>query len=81
MILNQQQIDRLKEFLLKEPTEEELVRCNECWGWKNSIEKCENGDICQRYTPTDFKNLEGTENLVKDLFDTIENLLNNNEGQ
>lgn len=74
MILNQQQINRLKYFLLNEPTEEELVRCNECWGWKSSMEKCENGEICERYTPND-SDLIGTKNIINDLFDTIEYLL------
>lgn len=70
MIININDIERLRKFVLDTPTDEELRLCNYCTNVKEDT-KCKDKDICYKYTPVVGEN---TMKLIKDLFDTIEYL-------
>ena len=72
MIVDERDIERIKKFVLDEPTEDELDMCDKC-GFNEYIESCINRDICLRYTPLEIG--DESMKLVRDLFDTIDYLM------
>jgi hypothetical protein len=76
MILNEFEIERLKDFILRPATIEEARRCRNCNC--SPDECCTNKDICDRYSQTEYDIEEDspTKRLVDDLLDTIEHLGN-----
>lgn len=72
MNIDIKEIDRLKKFLYSDRD----VNCDKCFD-NFELHKCEDSDICQKYTPNYIFYGEKTINLVTDLFDTIEYLLKN----
>jgi len=81
MIINLKDINRLRKFILDEPTEEEIDICNNCdianRNDNNDISniQCKDKDICFKYTPVLIEDKMSI--LLTDLFDTLENLINN----
>lgn len=61
MILKFKDIQKIKDFLYKEATTEELDRCAECGGNLT----CENKEFCERYTP------DNQDLFLDDLIDTV----------
>jgi len=73
MILDERDIENIKSFVFDESTEEELEMCNKC-GFTEEINKdCVYKDICTRYSPIEIG--DESMNLVRDLFDTIDYLV------
>ena len=80
MIINLKDIKKLRKFILDKPTEEEIDICNNCDidnRNNNDISniQCKDKDICFKYTPILIEDKMNV--LLTDLFDTLENLINN----
>jgi len=73
MILDERDIENIKGFILNESTEDELEMCNKCGFTKEINEDCVYKDICARYSPIEIG--DESMNLVRDLFDTIDYLV------
>ena len=69
MILSNMDLIKLKVLTLADEDEEDNSNCMEC---KPDNPNCNLIDLCNRYGSFNF--LGGAENMVRDLFDTIESL-------
>ncbi|OHD25270.1 MAG: hypothetical protein A2Y34_03955 [Spirochaetes bacterium GWC1_27_15] len=70
MILNEKELMSLKGLIFAESDIDASQECMECI--KNPVQTCEYIDICNRYGSFWFH--DGSEDMVRDLFDTIESL-------
>jgi hypothetical protein len=71
MILNNMDLTKLKVLVLEEMNEEDLKKCMGCKS-DNPNSSCNLINLCNRYGSFSF--VGGAEDMVKDLFDTIESL-------
>ena len=69
MILNNTDLIKLKVLVLGETDEEDKMNCMDC---KPNNPNCNLIDTCNRYGSFSF--VGGAENMIEDLFDTIESL-------
>lgn len=69
MYLDQKELENLKNLIFGKIDEENPNKCMECK--QDSLEYCEFADLCGRYG-TLFRTEK--ENMLKDLFDTIEHM-------
>lgn len=71
MILNNEELIKLKVLIFGQLDEEDNNSCMECTT-ENPSCNCNLIGICNRYGSFNF--IDGAEDMVKDLFDTIESL-------